>query len=349
MMDFETSKPCLHSWGDAVLKRKSLQEDQEYLRLLYVAATRAEESLCLISESFEKVKSRSWRGRAPWPDSTSGMESKSDAQLQSTLEKFLGHHVLVAKHSKDYFEDVKKQETARETNQVPSSLDLSFLFSRTENPETLDPLSVQTKRVKTVSVTSLVEKDSSFGASKSAAIIKPSVVRPALNETSVEAQLKALSGTRAHAIFESLKYFSSGEKTIPDYFVKQFTPREIKAVQYLIELREVPLLEILRHGFVEFGFKLKTKNVKTDMESAIEDVIVQGQIDAWGRLDSAQGGIVYVIDYKTGDQKYKSKAFEQLAAYAKCLKEMNFIQKADKVQLVTIFPIDEVHFSETLS
>lgn len=323
ILDFETSSLCLHPWGEAVTDRRLVQESEEYLRLLYVAATRAEESIYFLSESLEKVKSGSWRGRVNWP--VYNLEEKADSTLDLQVAQHLGHAVLVGRH---LLADLMSAEQVQ-IQKASDSQNKEF----SKESDVLDHIP---KRFKTASVTSLVEDEAKSNGKQNS-----------IGTSLVDAQLKALSGTRAHAIFESLKYWlpESDSLTVPNLppqLKNQFTPTEIKAVEFLRTLNEIPLMQILKNGFVEFGFKLKA----TQSKNSPEPILIQGQIDAWGAIDTDYGRKVYIIDYKTGDQKYKEKAFLQLGAYADCLRKMNFILPSDQVILATVFPIDEKVFCQ---
>ena len=138
----------------------------------------------------------------------------------------------------------------------------------------------------------------------------------------IDAQTKALAGTRAHTLFESIKYNNFLQDT---QLLQSLTKEETAAIQYLKTLQDIPFQEIMNHGAVEFGFKLKIANY-----------VIQGQIDAWGQV----GSKVYLLDYKTGDQKYTDKAFAQLELYAQCLARMNQISNTSEVILAAIFPFE---------
>ena len=104
-----------------------------------------------------------------------------------------------------------------------------------------------------------------------------------------------------------------------------------KALQWLTDQKEVNLREMFDRGHVEWGFGLKVK-------SAGQTRMVQGQIDAWGFV----GDDLYILDYKTGSTKYLDKAFDQLRAYAGCLKQMGLVNKNQRIRLAVIYPFDQV-------
>ena len=107
-----------------------------------------------------------------------------------------------------------------------------------------------------------------------------------------------------------------------------------KYLNYLLAQTEIPLDEILKNGFAEWGFGLKYQNK-----------MIQGQIDAWG----VHNDVVYILDYKTGSSEYLLKAFDQLNFYAICLKEMNQIKDSQKIILGVIYPVEEKLFKKEVS
>ncbi len=139
---------------------------------------------------------------------------------------------------------------------------------------------------------------------------------------------KAKTGTDLHKFFEALKYNSLTE-------VHSMTnDTNKKYLNYLLSQTEIPLNEILKNGFAEWGFGLKHQNK-----------MIQGQIDAWGVVDNT----VYILDYKTGSSEYLQKAFDQLNFYAICLKEMNQIQNLQKIILGVVYPVEEKVFKKEVS
>jgi ATP-dependent helicase/nuclease subunit A len=131
---------------------------------------------------------------------------------------------------------------------------------------------------------------------------------------------KAQKGTDLHRLFESAKYLS---KSSVD---EKSTTDEKKALAWLFNLADVPFQKILNQGHAEWGFGLKTK-LGT----------LQGQIDLWAKINNT----VYILDYKTGSSFFSDKALLQLERYCECLKKMNFIQSADTIKLVVLYPFEE--------
>jgi ATP-dependent helicase/nuclease subunit A len=132
---------------------------------------------------------------------------------------------------------------------------------------------------------------------------------------------RAQQGTDAHRVFEALKYTDIG--TLMQTSEEEFK----KPLQFIAQAREVPLLEIIEKGFVEWGFALNH-----------QEALFQGQIDLWGIIDD----VLWLVDYKTGSQKYSETAFQQLELYAWALAQMNYTQLVKTIKLAVVYPLDEV-------
>ncbi|MEK6628885.1 MAG: UvrD-helicase domain-containing protein [Bdellovibrionota bacterium] len=130
---------------------------------------------------------------------------------------------------------------------------------------------------------------------------------------------KAQKGSDLHRIFESLKYLG------PNVLLKNLSEADQKNVSYLLEQKDLDLLNILQHGQSEWGFGLKTN---------AGGKLIQGQIDLWAELESE----IHVLDYKTGSSFYSEKAFEQLAFYTAALYTMKMISKNKKIIHSVVYP-----------
>jgi ATP-dependent helicase/nuclease subunit A len=86
-------------------------------------------------------------------------------------------------------------------------------------------------------------------------------------------------------------------------------------------------LKIIENGFVEWGFALMEQNA-----------LMQGQIDLWGIVDQT----LWMVDYKTGSQRYSETAFKQLEAYTWALDRMGYLTDVKSVKLAVVYPMDEV-------
>jgi len=132
---------------------------------------------------------------------------------------------------------------------------------------------------------------------------------------------RAQQGTKAHRLFESLKYVSFAE-------LQAQSDEDLKApLEFLVKGSAIPLLEIIEKGHVEWGFALQHQGA-----------LMQGQIDLWGVL----GDTLWMVDYKTGSQKYSETAFRQLKAYAWALSQMGYTSGVTAVKIAVVYPMDEV-------
>ncbi|WII72879.1 UvrD-helicase domain-containing protein [Bdellovibrio sp. 22V] len=131
---------------------------------------------------------------------------------------------------------------------------------------------------------------------------------------------RAQQGTNAHRLFEALKYTPYEELlAISEEDLK-------KPLEFLAKTQDIPLLEIIEKGHVEWGFALSYKNS-----------LMQGQIDLWGIVD----GTLWMVDYKTGSQRYSETAFRQLEAYAWALYRMKYLANVQNIKLAVVYPMDE--------
>lgn len=146
----------------------------------------------------------------------------------------------------------------------------------------------------------------------------------------------ASQGTAVHRLMEALKSPVAGN--IRELIRRWFPDKEeqvAKAIDYVVGLQEPPLAELIRNGFVEWGFAF--------LESGI---FVEGQIDLWGRVESDAGGVIWVIDYKTGNPEGRAKAFEQLSLYALAIRKAGLVQGGDRVRLAAVYPFAECVYVE---
>jgi ATP-dependent helicase/nuclease subunit A len=256
----------------SLLEKMKAEELAESDRLLYVAMTRAKESIFL-SLSGVKQSGNSWLKKIKL-DLSAGVHNKDEFS---------------------YLVDQGEWEDVDFESQIAHAKKIS---------DKLFDLSSMTRKDST-KVTSQIE-----GKNK--------------HQKSLIALLeKANYGRLAHQVFESLKYnkdIGSDENTK-------------KAVQYIQNLKEIPMKEILKDGYAEWGFV-----INGDEQDALSPSIlsrsISGQIDLWGLVKNE----LWVIDYKTGSSFHSDTAFEQLSHYASALK--TFV-KVDKVNLVALYPFEE--------
>jgi len=146
-------------------------------------------------------------------------------------------------------------------------------------------------------------------------------------------QLAAPSrGTELHAWFELLKFQAKDE--LLDRIQKESSGEVLEqkqAIEYVLELQDPPLGELIQSGQVEWGFQVRTRIG-----------VLEGQIDLWG----LHKDLVWVIDYKSGSQRYSEAAFEQLRIYAWALSKA-YGHKA--FRLAVVYPFDQVTKTEDFS
>ncbi len=144
-------------------------------------------------------------------------------------------------------------------------------------------------------------------------------------ENKIRDILKAKKGTDMHRLFESLQVYAQQPDRLAQ-FQKNLSVEEKKATLYLLELKTVPLKDLIHVGNAEWGFGIKTKSG-----------VLQGQIDLWGTSQDE----IYILDYKTGSTGFADKAFQQLTFYGYCLYRMKLIDKNKKLNLVVTYPLEE--------
>lgn len=181
-------------------------------------------------------------------------------------------------------------------------------------------LTVATGRaIKTVSVTALLEtkeKQSEDHRSQGSPT--------GLSGASIKKVKRALRGVEIHRIFERLKYTDT--EIEPQNVAEDLKEK----IEELLTQGEVPLRQIIKNGYVEWGFGAKIRNC-----------LVQGQIDLWGFSDS---GELWIVDYKTGNPEHSEKAFRQLEIYALALFKVGKAKSTHKIKLCVLYPFDTTPF-----
>jgi ATP-dependent helicase/nuclease subunit A len=138
--------------------------------------------------------------------------------------------------------------------------------------------------------------------------------KPALRQANLLQRWQAQAlGTRLHRLFEGLKYQRE----------PQIGEQDREAVDYLLQLQDPPLRELLQHGEVEWGFQIQTAKQ-----------MIEGQIDLWAKHD----GRLYVVDYKSGSPKAVEEAFQQLSLYAWALRRFGH---EEPIEMVVIYPLKQ--------
>ncbi len=166
------------------------------------------------------------------------------------------------------------------------------------------------------SVTSLVEEESSKldrGPASSPSRKVPERIK------------KAVEGVLVHRMMEVLKTDWNFDFTkVASEWLGGDAKKFLTAVEWVRSLKEIPLKTIIEKGEVEWGY-----------QQLKEGSIIEGQVDLWG----VAADKLWIVDYKTGSQKYMDQAFLQLQIYAEALKKYT---KIENVQLCVVYPMDQV-------
>lgn len=272
----ETQAMASSVLADQITEELRTRESAEFLRVLYVALTRAKSGVTLLWD--RKVGKKSWAALCPL-----------------NLEEGL--------HQEETFSYL-----VRVGNNTPEKMAEQSLIKKALRPawkaEEIN------SRPKYVSVTEL--------AAQEAAPCLGNVKRVHKLSASLN---RAQQGTHAHRLFEALKYTPYEE-------LVSFSDEEFKKpLAFIIQNTQVPLISIIDKGHVEWGFVLQN-----------EQTFVQGQIDLWGIVDDT----LWVVDYKTGSQKFSDVALKQLKIYAWALGKLNGLEGVSTIKLAVVYPMDEV-------
>ncbi len=112
-------------------------------------------------------------------------------------------------------------------------------------------------------------------------------------------------GTKTHSILERYRFHKDLKS---------------EAIDYLLEQTKFPFAQLMSSAHVEWGFTYKVGNY-----------LMEGKVDLWGIVD----GELWIVDYKTGSDLYKDKAFSQLQYYSLPIRKFTGINSA---KLVVTYP-----------
>lgn len=402
----EDSKIKNSFWSQSVRRQFNEREMAESERVLYVAMTRAIESLSLIAEiKLKTSKSKTENSEEETSKTTKSKALKSVVENSSAelSEASVSKNSWLAKSSwpePGEFEKNGYHVHSFKDDKTPQVLERIHLDEKIDN---VKPYSVlQSQKIKKTAITEIVSAGvNAEGALKTSNEVKFNSLNSGSNSKTISSDMlfnlkKAQSGTRLHKYFEALKYKDmkyqdlnerdrSDEGSLLNIFsesdiASDSTHNEKKYFEYLLRQKDLPLAEILKNGYVEWGFGLRLPQVTPQQEKSIlselplepsrktplfdvsvrlqinsssddlpdsmtrsqSGVVVQGQIDAWGKV----GSTAYILDYKTGSSRYVEKAYEQLNFYAQCLKQMKMLEDCKEVILAVIYPAEEKIFQK---
>ena len=286
--DDQESKLLSSEWSQLVRRSFNQRELEESERVLYVALTRAKDTLTLISRQ-PKEDERNFLTKDCWFNKTVWPSLTEQPIIKKTDD---GEYILESTFSKD--------QASINSQQLHDELQIRPVYQ-----------SASSQNLQAVSVTALLEPD----------VKKKSLGSSQMYHMTFENLKKAQAGTDLHRIFESLKYLPL------ENILLQLSVQEKILVQYLVEQKQIDLLSILKVGYTEWGFGLKT-----------DQGFMQGQIDAWSETEEE----IHVLDYKTGRVDYAEKAFQQLAIYTKALLKMKKISSSKRIVHSVLYPADQV-------
>ncbi len=275
------------------LERFREQELREHARVLYVALTRASESVFLSWTL--PVTENSWASMVKM-DLSPGEHQEENFRYTVLSEAGAPKEAGEAKTVK-----IKARQPWRSKSGPSGALGLFETSSRDS--------------VQVFSVSDLLERRPGPGFKADA-------------ERDIKRALAATSrGTALHRLMELLKYPSSVrlERLVSRWFPGQ-EDEVLKAVNFVRESKEPPLLEVIANGAVEWRF------------AAVESgLLIEGQIDLWGRTNS---GEAWIVDYKTGNPDYKEKAFEQMSIYSLALRKSGYLLPDEKLMMAAVYPFE---------
>ncbi|MCC7405751.1 MAG: UvrD-helicase domain-containing protein [Bdellovibrionales bacterium] len=130
-------------------------------------------------------------------------------------------------------------------------------------------------------------------------------------------------GILIHRLMETLHYnWDFDFRQVLDRWFGSQASRAETALNFVKSAATPPLPDLIRRGFVEWGFQVPT--VKG---------ILEGQIDLWGE---AADGTTWLVDYKSGSERYLQKALHQLSLYSLALRRLGI---SGEINLAVVYPL----------
>lgn len=294
---------------------------EEQKRLLYVALTRARESLFL-----------SATGEASAKSFLKCLHLKAEAGVHQGYQTI--HEVPIRSAGAS-----DPSEIARHGSNGDQAFKIRSLWSETAATEALRNQSGKQALV-SISVTRLLDMEETAAQ---AFVMKKSAAPVRSAERALALAAAAARGTRLHRVFEMAKPHIDGDsqrhaqamaQEIARWFNDHEQQEAREALKWLLELSEPHLESVLSNGEAEWSFTFVRDSFAID-----------GQIDLWGR---DQDGRLWIADYKTGDSSYKEKAFRQLRIYSEALIASGHARKDEPIFLAALYPFSKEAFTERL-
>ncbi len=253
-----------------VLAERKERQQQEDLRVLYVALTRAEKSLHL--SWAQEIPKESWA-----------------AQLL-------------------FLPELTQTSTSFRVKEIHQAELLPLTHFKTERPG------------KTTVVPAWSQVDDTWSMATSQAVTK--IIQRG-QKSYRDSHIKKQQGILFHKLVEILKY--PVPKDLPSllqtWFGEESQEDVLTALNYILALNEPPLAELMKIGHVEWAFRWKNAEQTID-----------GQVDLWGISE----GVLWVVDYKSGERILLDKAFSQLEIYCQAIQR--HLKWTGPVRRAVIYP-----------
>jgi ATP-dependent helicase/nuclease subunit A len=203
------------------------RERSENWRLLYVAMTRAEQTLILQSKKGAKLSPHSWAARLPWTQVRS-IEGRADPSARSSS----------------------------------THADASVMVQRSMKPPKRPFLDLASEMSQDVDVAASTRRRFSVTSVVQALQTTPSNTDVSTGSTHEKSILSSLSattfGTELHRALENLRYQISDGNLVQFRGTDSDRVRLQTALDYTLDLDVLPMRKLLTTGFVEWGFQLQT-------------------------------------------------------------------------------------------
>lgn len=309
--------PVMRDWS-ATLAKWSLEEQR---RLLYVALTRARESLLLTATI--------------------------DEENELKPESFLGFlHLDLTPGLHETYRVLSESEFGSCVQRMNSTkASVSSIRAPWTRPVAAD---ASPSQLVSLSVTRLLEIEAEVAAQSSADSL-PATTKSSQNFSAALAMATAAArGTRLHRVFEMAKTDSSKDQEVLAREIARWFPAgeqqmALSALQWVLKLGAPNVAEILAQGEVEWSFTYKAEAPKKLREKVKGPIAIEGQIDLWGRDGN---GTLWVLDYKTGSSFFADKALKQLEYYAGALIAGGVAKSSETIRLCALFPFSKEVFTQ---
>lgn len=288
-----------------ILAERTEKEEEEIDRLLYVAMTRAKNSLSLFVPE-GKIPKHSWFERFSFFDNFYDKKEDGSWAIKEGLYKRKGYSLLVEKDIKDE----RNTETKRNLDKPyikPASSDI-FLWKNQKNLKAENVVKSSMDFINFVTSLKETEKKNCDSSIKA-----------------VNVFFKSQSGGRLHYYLRLLGSQSPDKvrKKIEASFLSSKEKQDlIKALDYVINLNQPSLSFFIKTGFTEWAFKLKEKNFT-----------LQGQMDLWGWQERE----IHLFDYKSSI-KNRERTKKQLIFYSYILDQ---IYKPKSIKCHGVYPFQK--------